>query len=1309
MKFRRDSARESSRFSNLMKVLSRRKLAIACTLIAICFVIGAEPRKAAALIRKHQSFFPTVTVGKLYDMFAAGTGLVRVQDPVQPAHKPRWRQSDDPPAGSDTTAQGPPLQLSPNAPALGSDSCPGTSIASLPFSDSDTTVGANNTVAAIPGGCSTYTTVQGPDKIYTFNVVTAGSLTVTATPSGGTYDLATYLISSCPGGTGNAVSSGCIKGADVVNTNTVETFTVSNLALGTYYLYVDSFYSSGGKSSGPYSLSVTGTAVLGSGCTITCPTNITTANDPNQCGAVVTYPAPTTSGSCGTVTCSPASGSFFPVGTTTVNCTDGGGAGFGLKAAPEAASGCSFTVTINDTQPPATPVCPANITIPNTPNQCGAVATYATPTTSDNCPGSSVTCSPPSGSFFPVGTSSVTCTATDASPNSADSSCGFTVTVNDTQAPTITCPANITAPNDPNQCGAVVTYTTPTGSDNCNGAAGLRSSPQGEPSPVTVNCSPASGSFFPVGMTTVTCTASDASPNSPDSTCAFTVLVEDTQPPVITCPANVTVPNDPNQCGAVATYPNPVITDNCPSEFGSTCIPPSGSFFPVGTTTVTCTVGGGGGGGCPTLTESSSQTITASNSVSCNNGVGHTDNSYWRAFTLSSFGVNNAFNVQSIDIGVETASSSDGKSAPSRASSISKNGQKAGSASLASAVAGPGQSITVRIYISSQAFPAGFPGSLTLIGTASTTVSDQAGTIINVPITGTAPGGSQLVVEVFTPDGTAAGNLFYFGSNSSPETAPSYITAAECGITTPATTAEIGSPNMHIVMNVNGCEASSEPMPSCTFSVTVTNAAPVLTYASPQTVFVGQGTTINPATGPSDTNPSTITVQSVGGGFSGTVTVDNTTGVVTITNATPTGSFLITIRATDTCGTTTDATFTLNVVCPAITVNPASLPGGTIGVGYSQTISAVPAGVYSFTVTSGGLPIGLSLNAGTGVISGTPTQGGTYSFRITATSGFNCTGFRDYTVTIVCPAITLSTPLPPATAGIAYSASVAASPEGSYIYTVVLGTLPYGLTLGSSTGTISGLPTVAGTFNFTIRADAGNGCVGTQAYTMVVGCPTITVLPNTLPNGTVGTGYSQTLSATPVTGSYSFAVASGSLPPGLSLITTGLLSGTPTANGTFNFSITATAFGTCTSAPKSYSITIGAAGCPTITLPDIAATGTIGSPYNQSVAASPSAYYTYALTGATPPGVTFYNAAALLYGYPTTNGVYNFTITATNSSNCTGSKSYTVTIGAGFARAVANDFDGDGKSDPVVWDGIQSQWEIANSGDGKQQIVQLSE
>ncbi|MDN4594492.1 HYR domain-containing protein [Polycladomyces subterraneus] len=142
----------------------------------------------------------------------------------------------------------------------------------------------------------------------------------------------------------------------------------------------------------------------------------------------------------------------------------------------------------------------------------------------------------------------------------------------DTEPPVITCPANITISNDPGECGAFVTFPDPTVTDNC---------------PVTVSCSPASGSFFPVGTTTVTCTATDAAGNT--STCSFTVTVQDTEAPVITCPADVTVPNDPGENGAIVTYPNPTVTDNCPGPIDVSCSPASGSFFPIGTSTVTCT------------------------------------------------------------------------------------------------------------------------------------------------------------------------------------------------------------------------------------------------------------------------------------------------------------------------------------------------------------------------------------------------------------------------------------------------------------------------------------------------------------------------------------------------------------------------------------------------------------------------------------------------------------------------------------------------------------------------------------------------
>lgn len=180
-------------------------------------------------------------------------------------------------------------------------------------------------------------------------------------------------------------------------------------------------------------------------------------------------------------------------------------------------SGWSLIITpVNFTCAPftcagPTIVCPANITKANDPNQCGAVATFTTPTATSSCatPGP-VTCAPATGSFFPKGTTTVTCSSTDDQAHTG--SCSFTVTVNDTQPPTIVCPPNVTkagAPTCPVSTTQTVTYAAPTSSDNCPGV-------------VTV-CSPPSGSPFPVGTTTVTCTATDASNNT--ATCSFTVAV----------------------------------------------------------------------------------------------------------------------------------------------------------------------------------------------------------------------------------------------------------------------------------------------------------------------------------------------------------------------------------------------------------------------------------------------------------------------------------------------------------------------------------------------------------------------------------------------------------------------------------------------------------------------------------------------------------------------------------------------------------------------------------------------------------------
>lgn len=151
-------------------------------------------------------------------------------------------------------------------------------------------------------------------------------------------------------------------------------------------------------------------------CQISCPVDVNVNNTPGQCGAVVNYSPPSIDGSCGTVTCSPASGSFFPVGTTTVTC------------AISSEQGCTFTVKVNDAQPPSI-LCPANISETAVIGQTSTVVAFST-TVVDNCSGASVVCSPPSGSAFPLGITTVACIATDTSGN--QSNCTFKVAVSGT-------------------------------------------------------------------------------------------------------------------------------------------------------------------------------------------------------------------------------------------------------------------------------------------------------------------------------------------------------------------------------------------------------------------------------------------------------------------------------------------------------------------------------------------------------------------------------------------------------------------------------------------------------------------------------------------------------------------------------------------------------------------------------------------------------------------------------------------------------------------------------------------------------------
>src|SRR5207302_1399030 len=276
---------------------------------------------------------------------------------------------------------------------------------------------------------------------------------------------------------------------------------------------------------------------------------------------------------------------------------------------------------------------------------------------------------------------------------------------------------------------------------------------------------------------------------------------------------------------------------------------------------------------------------------------------------------------------------------------------------------------------------------------------------------------------------------------------------------------------------------------------------------------------------------------------------------------TQTGSFPITVRATDSNGCTGDGTtYTLVISCQAITVTNPATTTGTVNTAFSQNFTAGNTiGAVTFT-TASTLPTGLSLSTA-GVLSGTPTQSGSFPIVVTATDGNGCSGSGPtYTLVISCQTITVSNPVTTSSpAGTPLSINFTPTDAiGTATFTTA-STLPTGLTLATN-GTLSGTPSGSGAFPIVVTVTDSNGCTGTNpAYTLTITCPTITVTNPGVSTGTAGAAFSQTFTQSGGHGTVSFTVFSGTLPTGMTLHSaTGVLDGTPTQTGSFPIVVRAT-------------------------------------------------------------------------------------------------------------------------------------------------------
>jgi len=438
------------------------------------------------------------------------------------------------------------------------------------------------------------------------------------------------------------------------------------------------------------------------------------------------------------------------------------------------------------------------------------------------------------------------------------------------------------------------------------------------------------------------------------------------------------------------------------------------------------------------------------------------------------------------------------------------------------------------------------------------------------------------------------------------------------------------------------------------------------------TIVVSEGpaiTSLNSATFVLNTPGTTFQVTTTGFPaptitFTGTLPNGLTLSTSGLLSGTPTqsGSFPVTLTAAN--GTLPDGTqnFTVFVNAPpAITsANTATFLLNTAGTTFQVTTTGFP--VPTVSVLTGSLPTGLTLSPA-GLLSGTPTQSGSFPVTLTAANGTLPNATQSFTVVVnEPPAITSANSATFLLNGVGTTFQVAMTGFPAPTVSVTTGTLPTGLTL-SSAGLLSGTPTQFGSFPVTLTATNGILPDATQSFTVLVDTPPAITSANTatFDRNVPGTTFQVLMTGFP---SPTVSVTAGALPPGLTLSALGLLSGTPTVGG--NFPVTLTAVnGTLPNATQAFTVIVRQA--PTFTSADNTAfvVGQAGT-FPITTNGVPNAAFT-APGAILPTGVTFTNngdGTATLSGTPAidTNGSYTFTIIADNGIGGPVPQSFTLTV-----------------------------------------------
>ncbi len=374
---------------------------------------------------------------------------------------------------------------------------------------------------------------------------------------------------------------------------------------------------------------------------------------------------------------------------------------------------------------------------------------------------------------------------------------------------------------------------------------------------------------------------------------------------------------------------------------------------------------------------------------------------------------------------------------------------------------------------------------------------------------------------------------------------PAGLTMSTTGVIT-GTVTSAGTSSVNVLLtDSNGTSISK------TFSLVV---ADLLTITSASLPFgtTGVAYSVN-LTATGGTAPYTWSATGLPAG----VTL-STTGVLSGTPTTAaTSSVSVTLK--DATNTSVVKVLSLKVVAPLV-ISTASLAKVTTGVAYSATLAAT-GGSTPYTWSATGLPAGITISTA-GAIKGTATVPGTYSVVVTLIDANLTTKTQTFSVLVVAPLVISTAALTAATANSPYNFTlVSTGGAGGNVWTST--TRPAWLALSSS-GVLSGTPTAAGTSTITYTVTDSTSTKVSKSLTLTIAAA-LAITTKTLANATRSKAYSATLAATGGSGTKAWTLTSGALPSGIVLSSTGVISGTTTVAGVYNFTVTVSATGVSTS------------------------------------------------------------------------------------------------------------------------------------------------